>query len=375
MKLLFVTGAPRTGTTLVDKLLTMHPQIDVLSQPLPLLYVELKAAFLAAHRRPEAPYPVNDMFLSNYYDPRELVSFLDRYQIDAAFSARVLRAMIPYPGQYTKPEQPLFFQHDYRACTLSEYVLGYCRALSSKRAASAVGAKESFCEEFIPYFLARNQTAIQLVRDPRDAIASLLYGAARRHGGLGRPLLFYVRQWRKSALFALAHRGCRGYWLLRYEDVTTRPYQALNPVAETLTGARYDADAFAGDLRTANGDVWQSNSSHAPTPRLSASSIGTHRTRLPDGLRRFIEASCHSEMIALGYPPGLDPRECRETLERHADDSSLERPQLAGYQWSEARAREELARIDAIEEDRFVANLFIFPEAFRALRAAHAGST
>jgi Sulfotransferase family len=43
---LFVTGMQRSGTTLLEKLLHAHPELSVLSQPFPLLFVEVKRAFL-----------------------------------------------------------------------------------------------------------------------------------------------------------------------------------------------------------------------------------------------------------------------------------------------------------------------------------------
>ena len=47
---LFVTGMLRSGTTLLDKLLSIHPQALVHSQPLTPLYVKVKRAFLQTRR-------------------------------------------------------------------------------------------------------------------------------------------------------------------------------------------------------------------------------------------------------------------------------------------------------------------------------------
>ena len=78
MMRVFATGAPRTGTTLLDKLLSTHPDVLIHSQPLPLLYVRLKRMFLQGlgHQAAAGGYPLNDMFLGNYYAPDQFAAFL-----------------------------------------------------------------------------------------------------------------------------------------------------------------------------------------------------------------------------------------------------------------------------------------------------------
>ncbi|MEQ8857305.1 MAG: sulfotransferase [Pseudomonadales bacterium] len=372
MKVLFATGAPRTGTTLVDKMLSMHPRIEVLSQPLPLLYVEMKARFLRDHHpgKADEPYPLNDMFRSNHYAIDDFTAYLQTTLIDERFSARILRAMVGYNGQYTKPADWMSFQRDYHAGTLVDYLTGYCRRFGAGPETEVIGAKESFCEEFIPYFIDRGACVVQMIRDPRDSIASLLYKGGAPHAGMSRPLLFYVRQWRKSALFALAHRHRAGYWLLRYEDLTAEPAATLNAMVTSLELEPFDASRFDATLTTADGEPWPSNSSYDATTALSRASVGSHRSVMPPQVCRFIEACCYDDMIALGYTPGIPAQSRRAVLSSHHDDTPLTRAHLACYQWSQAREREELERIDAIERGEFVDDLFIFPLAFRALESA-----
>ena len=42
----FITGMGRSGTTLLEKLLCNHKDLSVLSQPLPLVFIDLKKRFL-----------------------------------------------------------------------------------------------------------------------------------------------------------------------------------------------------------------------------------------------------------------------------------------------------------------------------------------
>ena len=374
MRKLFVTGAPRTGTTLLDKLLSMHPRVTVHSQPLPLLYVRLKACYLeqSGHPLADDPYPLSDVFLANYYPPWEFAAFLRSTPIDPALCAEVLEEMVDYQGQYTRlREREVFLKH-YSARSLHECFSSYCAALSA-RDAEVIGAKESFCEEFIPYFLLHDVDVVQTIRDPRDSIASLSHGDAAAHSGSPRPLLFNVRQWRKSAAFALAHAGHRGFRLLRYEDLVSQPTEHVNQILLDVAVEPFGGGALETELRAPEGHVWRSNSSHRPTSRVSRRSVGSHWRLLSGEVRRFIEATCYYEMRALGYEPELRPEDIHGAIAQHTDETPLHRPYLASYRWSAERAREEHRRIDAIQRGVYDPRMFIFHETFAAIRRAADG--
>jgi hypothetical protein len=62
---LFLTGMQRCGTTLLDKLLSAHSQISILSQPFPLLFIEAKPSFLQQPSKDGAEYPLGNLFLES----------------------------------------------------------------------------------------------------------------------------------------------------------------------------------------------------------------------------------------------------------------------------------------------------------------------
>ena len=74
-----VTGAYRSGTTLVEKTLHRHSRVSVLSQPLPLLYVDVMNAFLAGIHRSGNPYPLGPRFLDRRYEDEQFVEFTREY--------------------------------------------------------------------------------------------------------------------------------------------------------------------------------------------------------------------------------------------------------------------------------------------------------
>jgi hypothetical protein len=90
---LFITGMGRSGTTLLEKLVALHPEASVLSQPLPLLYIAVKREFLRRSGRLRGVarhYPFNDMLGDNYYPPHELVRFIEGFPLRRKFCRDVL---------------------------------------------------------------------------------------------------------------------------------------------------------------------------------------------------------------------------------------------------------------------------------------------
>jgi hypothetical protein len=94
--------------------------------------------------------------------------------------------------------------------------------------AAYVGGKETLWEEMLPFLLERGAAGVIILRDPRDVLASLNHGRGAEYGGRLKPTLFNIRNWRKSAAFALhLERHPRFLWL-RYEDLVTRPREVLD---------------------------------------------------------------------------------------------------------------------------------------------------
>lgn len=343
---IFVTGTPRSGTTLVDKLLSAHRAMRVYSQPLPLLYVEAKRAFMAAiGQQADGRMALNDMAHANSYPPAEFRAFLARHRFSRAWLQDVVDSMADFDGQYTKPGRRFdcgWIGDD--GIGLASFIAAYLRWLCDEPGIAILGAKEVMTEEFIPYLLAEGALVVQMLRDPRDVLTSLIHGDATFHAGRIKPHLFNLRQWRKSIAFALHHHGQANFLTLRFEDLIADPASSCRRITEKL-GLEPIADAaFDAPLRDQRRGVWRSNSSHRPTSRIDRQAVGTHRRLLGPVLTRFVEACCYAEMTAIGYRPTLPVGEVRDTLATIGFDEDLQRPELEPYLWTEDRRREELSR-------------------------------
>ncbi len=370
---LLVTGMPRSGTTLVDKLLSSHPQAHVLSQPLPLLYVRIKRAFLesrpTAGREPLAlRYPLNDMFGPNYYPPAELRQFLESFRLSRELCRQTLEEMVPFDGQYTKPSSPFQVLEGYRPAPLHDFVERYCEPLVATGQPRIAGTKEAYCEEYTPYYLSSGARVLEILRDPRDILTSLNSGHGPRFGGRSKPHLFNLRQWRKSVAFALAHRAQPGFLAVRYEDLVRDPPSVTARITDFLELDRFAPEILRGDLKSQSGERWSSNSSSCPATRIVTDSIGRYRRHLSRETDLFVQAVCFAEMKELGYEVEIGEGEVLPILARYLESGPAERPELGSYLWSEDRYIEEQARWQSMGQGTFEPAWFLFEEAFLSLR-------
>ena len=129
---LFVTGTPRSGTTLVDKLLSQHAQVNVFSQPLPLLFVETKKSYLQ-ERYPEDEHrlavPLSDLVGNRHAEHEGFEAFLADHRVSPGTMEAILARQRSYSGCYTLP--PANWQPRRAASTLHHTWLSYCADLQT----------------------------------------------------------------------------------------------------------------------------------------------------------------------------------------------------------------------------------------------------
>ena len=369
---LFVTGAPRSGTTLLQKLLAAQPATSMLAQPFPFVFIEAKRAFLRGLGHGDDPMPLGHGFRDRRYEGRDLHVFLETYAPEPALLADVFVRMRDYPGQYDR------FGEDLVAGALAmvppgaafiDVLRALYRGLSTKDGATIHGGKETFCEEFLPFLLGKGFWCVLIVRDPRDSIASMRYGLGEGHAGPRRPLLTDIRRWRKSVAFAVELAGTPGFVSLRYEDLVDNPTAALRPVGD-LTGIDLKVDAGAA-IPGPQGQAWPGNSSYGERGGVSRASVGAFESTMPPVEGRFVEALCLPEMRLFGYRASLTPDDVEGALSHYREDPGLVRPGVAGDELSTENLLDEMDRLELLDHPDRPDHGNSFPS--KRVRAALAG--
>ena len=367
---LLVTGMQRSGTTLLEKLLASHPDVSVLSQPFPLLFVEAKRAFLRDRLGESSAYPLGPLFPEERYVPEDLARFLSEWRLGPREVRGVFAAMEGFSGQYTRlrPGELDTALSGLAPGDLMDIVSHLYRALSGAPGARVHGGKETICEELLPFLLARGCRGIVILRDPRDVLASLNHGRGREHGGRLKPTLFNLRNWRKSVAFALHLESCPLFAWLRYEDLVARPLEALSPLASLLEIPSFEEDLFASGIRERDGRIWEGNSSRGALHGVSGASVGAWRKVLAPEAARFAEAACYPELVRLGYPVSLAWEEVPEILASFEDPYGLEREDLSEHTGTAALCQ-ELRRVELLPGPASRSG-FLFEDVHDTLRQA-----
>jgi len=299
----FITGLTRSGTTLLEKLLHNHTEIAIHSQPLPYLYRYLKSVFFAEIDYPKNYYVLNNLFQERRYTQSDLISFLKKFHLEKDELRDLLTEMKGFSGQLTQIEDFDKLLANYKSSTLVEAYLYLVDKLSSESRKLA-GTKEVNCEEFIGYYMAEGIKCVIILRDPRDVIASMNFGGGREFVGDYRPILFHVRNWRKSVHLSLLYEGHPNFHFVKYEDIVNSSMETLNKISGFLGTSPFSEKIIENELIDQVGSRWVSNSSvqkGVTTGGAIRSSIGNYTKYLASDIIKYVEYTCYPEMKFLGY--------------------------------------------------------------------------
>lgn len=303
---IFITGMGRSGTTLIEKLLTNHPKIDMLSQPFPLVFISLKSMFLESIGINEY-YVLNNNTNDTKYTQEEFDKFLSNVNIKQEFLINLFAKMQQYSGQYTKPNSLIRTETDkgfYNFNEIFEASLNYF-SLKNKE---FTGTKETMCEEFLPYLCNNQFKSIIIVRDPRDVVASANYPKGEKHFGSKKPILFILRTWIKSINYIRLLQKNKNLFYFKYEDLVTAPYEILAKVTDFLGTTPFEKNHFEKGIYDRDGELWKANTSFdTKTSFISSKSVGGYRNVLSDDEINYIESICKSEMELMGYSFDTQP--------------------------------------------------------------------
>lgn len=307
---IFVTGMFRSGTTLLARMLNMHPQIAFASdtyQPTLKAFRNAVADELSDEHDPRAPF-------DDYYFDANRIELMERIQatsLDLPIGRLPLPMLREQIGAYCKEFSPrlLDYLDTIDGDTFFELIATGFTAVDRAYGGpetTATGFKITWSGEFVPHILASfpNAKAIEIIRDPRAVCAS------KKASSVGMyPWLFLARQWRKLMTMTWIHtlQGAETndrVLVVRYEDLVRHP----RPVAERICaflGLDFSPEIIAtSGIVDGEGKAWTGNSSHYQKKRgISQHSIEKWRDILVPEEVTLIERLCYAEMKMFDYAP------------------------------------------------------------------------
>lgn len=302
-KRLFISGMMRSGTTLLQRALDAHPEIQVHYQSSTEYLLCLKKKFL------------NEIGRSDYH---------------------ILAHYNPSPG-YKYSE---FLDWQRRTYSNGE---GIFSGVASE-GHLAFGIKEILAEEFYPSLLKDRVYCINIIRDPRDVISSTSFGNGAAFTGKPRPVLFDLRNWRKSVHFSRRLNADPYFRTVVFEELVADPESILGELFEWLNVPGLAANFISEKMQE---NSWGGNSSFSSRAPFDKSAIGGYENSLPESVLSYVEATCLSEMDWLGYPVQQSCDERRKIIEMYKDPFQIDRPEFeCGYSYSGSNINYELKRLE-----------------------------
>ncbi|MTI84033.1 MAG: sulfotransferase [Firmicutes bacterium] len=380
---LLITGIIRSGTTLISRAIDAHPQIAIAPDPYFGYFREFRNEIYKDFFPDfDEEQPLSDHFFDDFFHAKQqlLKSSINRKLIN-----QNLKKVIENTAKFTEQNAPLLIPYLLRLNgdsykDLFTQLMEIVNKVYGDKDTKVVGFKRPWVEEFVMPLLRTfpNMKIIYIIRDPRAVIASQKRASNIQHN---YPLLFMIRNWRKSfayALYNLYYNNDRFYFL-RYEDLITDPKSVLKDISRFLDIKFNPKMIDVSSYRDSEGKSWTNNSSYEKTNNITTKFKSKWEEILNNEEVQCIEDLCFIEMTKLNYSRKTQTDIHRSLFLKNAFSEELNTSWIKEYGkkylLSEENINKELLRyyiyhdVDRVKIDNvFLEQAFIVPEFFHLIK-------
>jgi hypothetical protein len=393
MSQVLLSGVFRSGTTLLSKMLSVHPGCLVVSDPCIYFFkayrdFHLEAAGVSPIR---ADAPTSDWFDPLHHEALQRILEADLSEpMPEALKTRVRTDIEHWKGwQHPRLVGQLSQVDGHRFSDFFKALIELAGTLYGCGTEQILGTKISWCEEFLPA-LSRAFPEMRFVfiqRDLRAIIASQDHQQGRGAGK--RPLLFYVRHWRKAWAFHHIFEAANPDRVqrVRYEDLVRQPKDLARQLCQHLDLPPCEEMLQTERFRDEGADTdWQPNSSFSGTSSSGffTDSIDRWKSLLSPVQIAAAEALAGPELLAAGYDLGTrhdlscylkegsepDLSELPSWLQDQPEVQYLRHP--GGLQAELAREQQRRSILESAQapDSEIISRFLIHPQVREALREA-----
>jgi len=309
MKYVLLAGMMRSGTTFLQKVLDAHPEISFKYQEETSFFLDQKKRFLESIN--DTSYHVLSHYDEpNHYDLNQFLAWLGR--------------------------EELFFDELKSRLSCDDAALSVC------------GMKEVLIEEFLPGCVHHNIKCLVIIRDPRDVIASMSFGKGKMHTGVERPVLFDVRNWRKSVAITRLLKGEPDFKSIRFEDLILKKEKVMQALFEWIGVKNRTIQDLTDAMTITSKKKWEGNSSFGKRALFDPNAIGNYKANIPPEVERYIQALAQDEMLEMGYKVSVMSNNERENIiANYSDPFMVKRKEFASnYSSQEINIEYEIDRLN-----------------------------
>ena len=296
-------GMIRSGTTLLSKALSAHPKMEVASDPYLQYFKYFRNEIFLANgfKDYDKNYPISDNFLSPH---TTIDKNIKKMTLDLPINNSSINEILDSIDKYCLRDSPRInpLLNTVKANNfkdLFEKLIKLVRIAYGNQDTEFVGFKSTFSEQFISPIINTypNIKCICIIRDPRAVYASQIKELTKYY-----PILFIIRQWRKTLSYFLENMIMeKNVLFLRYEDFISSPKNILLKICDFIGTDYIDLMIDAKNYKDGFGNNWYQNSSYGQSRKITNKYSKKWKTILSEKEIQFIEDLCEPEMKICGY--------------------------------------------------------------------------
>lgn len=300
-----IAGMFRSGTTMLARKLSTHPNIYIASDPFFQFfkYVTNLSVAKANNATPDFASTIKDLF--SYRNP-DLTDYLDtKLNLkDLSLPSSDTENLIQDIAIYAERDSPWIIPHLNGLDPTDSFEVAYHQLFDIIRTSYApdkavCGFKLTFSDHLLPTLL-RSDPKLKVIIPLRNPKSILLSQLAALHSGEDvYPTLYITRKWRESARAALRLTQNPRVYIIRLEDIIDRPQHSYSSLIEFLE-QDFSPNLFDDTLmKDGNQNPWHINTAYRKnTP------CREDLCRRYAGDIQFLEVTCYPEMFVLDYALG-----------------------------------------------------------------------
>lgn len=348
MKSLIITGIYRSGSTLIQKVLSANSQTAIMNHGMIGFFQMMKSHLFRFGNITEPNSPLG----FHWIEPTpEVMSLFRTTDFDTAMIDRLLQLVeaeiiednqragnVSHPTWVRGVQGPnqdwLSVLKDNLRSGTAKHVLDQQMSLilhyKQMTDAKLVGFKELHLEQFVQPMLADdpNLKVIQIIRDPRAVLASRNFSKSflgTRGGGAKHPIKLIANVWTtgiryKRQLEALYPNS---FMSIKYESLIRAPHATTKQIC-TFLDINWDHTMLdVSSFRSEMGETWEPNTSFERLKGFDTKAIDNWRSRLPGKEHAVMEYLCAGFLEQEGYERDFNTEQQKamfSTYSEHQDE-------------------------------------------------------
>jgi len=338
MKKIIVTGMYRSGTTLIQKILDCHPNINLINHGVFSFFKILDSKYLNEN------IFLKDRLLGFYnytqYDSYKTL-FKNIYfnKIDTEIFLKGIHNEIKTDNKLGNPSHPTIewfnllkdIIKEGQAHEILDNIIKTINKYRKKNCNNIIysGFKELNIEQFLESLVneyGNNVKMVQVIRDPRSILASRNYSEnfiLTRGGRKLHSLYFIAQMWKTSIFYKyfLTNHYPETFLSIYYEDLVRDTDNEIKKICDFLSIDFMPKLLNYTNYKDEKGNNWKANTSFEQKKGFDTTSIQKWKNIIPKKVIGAFEFMCHHEMRIEGYCPITDKENMFKAFLKYEDEN------------------------------------------------------